>query len=41
MFKEIYFRYVREIILHVHKGGVDLPDSKKIKKNKILKNNFS
>ncbi len=41
MFQEIYFRYVREIILHVHKGGVDLPDIKKIKKNKILKNNFS
>ena len=41
MIQEVYKRCVGEIILHVHKGGVDLPDSKKIKKNKILKNNFS
>ena len=41
MIQELYKRYVKEIILHVHKGGVDQPDSKKIKKNKILKNNFS
>ena len=29
--QEVYDRCVREIILHVHKGGVDLPDRKKIK----------
>ena len=32
MFQEVYKRYVREIILHVYKEGVDLPDRKKIKK---------
>ena len=32
MFQEVYKRYVREIIFHVYKEGVDLPDSKKIKK---------
>ena len=31
MIQEVYKRYVREIILHVHKEGVDLPDRKKIK----------
>ena len=32
MIQQVYKRYVREINLHVHKGGVDLPDSKKIQK---------
>ena len=31
MIQEVYNRYVREIILHVYKEGVDLPDRKKIK----------
>ena len=37
MFQEIYNGYVSEIILHVHKGGVDLPDSKKIIKKYFQK----
>ena len=35
MIQKIYVGYVREIILHVYKEGVDLQDSKK-----IIKNNF-
>jgi hypothetical protein len=31
MIQEVYNRYVRVIILHVYKEGVDLPDRKKIK----------
>ena len=31
MIQEVYKRYVREIILHLYKEGVDLPDRKKIK----------
>ena len=37
MIQKIYVGYVREIIFHVHKGGVDLPDRKKIKFRKNQK----
>ena len=37
MIQQVYKRYVREINLHVHKGGVDLPDSKKIIKKYFQK----
>jgi hypothetical protein len=37
MFQEVYKRYVREIIFHVYKEGVDLPDRKKIKNLKSMK----
>ena len=36
MIQEVYKRYVREIILHVLKEGVDLPDRKK--NQRIIKN---
>ena len=42
MIQKIYVGYVREIILHVYKEGVDLQDSKKIiKKNFKKHKNFS
>ena len=31
MIQEVYKRCVGELILHVHKGGGDLPDRKKLK----------
>ena len=37
MIQEVYKRYVMEIIFHVHKGGVDLPNWKKSKNRKIKK----
>ena len=39
MIQEVYVRYVREIILHVYKEGVDLPDWKKNQRNRKIKKN--
>ena len=36
MIQEVYKRYVREINLHLYKGGVDLPDRKKNQRNRKI-----
>ena len=37
MIHKVYKRYVREIILHLYKEGVDMPDRKKNERNRKIK----